>query len=536
MKPTKRFIFGKFVPDNDVITVDQAHDICRESEISRDRLQDYPFDKVRRVMRRLSEAWSDPEYKYRLEAQERLPQESGYSPEMIQKGLSVMAGLLDPDFLQKKVETELRRIPIIEGYQFDRQTNTAKQWQPLGVVLHVLAGNVFTGGVGSWIEGALTRNVTILKMSSSERVFMPLFLSSLLECDPDRVLSGATALIDYRSSQTEVMDVFKQSMDGIVVWGGEQAVRAYRDNLPARTKLIVFGPKLSLSVVTEGAQSENGIEPIAKGLAQELSIWDQNACTAPQICYVQGKKAAYKLAETMSKHMKKMEQEIPSGEIDLNAAVEIRKLRTLYEVNQLEGKGGYWSSGEDLKWSIFVDESVDLNPSPLHRTIRIIPFQSIEDVVDQVRLYRGYVQTVGLECAVDERLSVSRSLAKFGVIRMVSLGQMAGGEIDDPHDGAYDLPQFLNLVLIRSNQKVHRDVEPIDRLNEAERLPVLDSYFRNLVDVARRSSYYSKLISSAETKLKRAIDTLDDIKCLPVLSRALMEEHMPPYGSGLKTM
>lgn len=533
---TRRFIFGEFVKDDAPITLLQVESLCDKSEVVRDELQSYPFDKVCRVMRRLSQAWKNPEYPQRKKALEMLPVESGYAESMIIKGLDVMAGLLDPDFLQQKIDTELRKIPVMEGFQFDVRTGTAKQWQPLGVVLHVLAGNVFTGGVGSWIEGVLTRNVTILKMSSSERVFMPLFISSLLECDPDGVLSRATALIDYSSSQTDVMNCLKQRVDGVVVWGGEQAVRAYREDLPARTRLVLFGPKLSLSVITKGGIDERSLEVMAKDLAQEMSIWDQNACTAPQICYIEGRDNAYKMGKLLAQNLALVEKDIPAGSIDLNSAVEIRKLRSLYEVNQLFGKSGFWSSGEDLRWSVFVDEDVELQPSPLHRTIRVIPFEDIASVVNQVKSYRGYVQTVGLESGSDERLHLAGKLAKFGVIRCVGLGQMAGGEIDDPHDGAYDLPQLLNLVLLRSNQPRDRNLDPIDRMLEEDRRKILDSYFRTLLDRARNSAYFAPIISNVENKLNRPIDGIADLTHFPVLSRELMEANMPPASQGLNTL
>lgn len=533
---SNRFIFGKFVDDGAPLTASDMKEICDQSEVVRDELQRYPFDKVQRVMKSLSDLWRDKEGVYRKEAMARLPEESGYASSMIEKGLDVMAGLLDPDFLQKKLDTEFQGIPVLEGYKFDRSNGTAKQWQPLGVVLHVLAGNVFTGGVGSWIEGALTRNVSILKMSSSERVFLPIFMRSLLEVDHDGVLSRSTAVIDYSSRQTEVIDTLKQRVDGIVVWGGEQAVRAYRSDLPARTRFVVFGPKLSLSMITEKGLSERGRENLAKDLAMEMSIWDQNACTAPQICYVQGKENAYQLGEALANELEAIQPEIPTGAVDINTAVEIRKLRTLFEVNQLVGKSGFWSSGEDLTWSVFVDEDIDLQPSPLNRTIRVVAYEDLNQVVDQIRSYRGYVQTVGLECGTAERIGLASELAKFGVIRIVGLGQMAGGEIDDPHDGAYDLPQLVNMVLLRSKNDKERLIEPIDRMQQSERQPLLDARFRTLLKYARDSQYYGGVISEAEKRLGRPLDGLGDLQELPVLTRELMESHMPPQSDELLTL
>ena len=146
----------------------------------------------------------------------------------------------DADVLRRKMDAEL---PGHEGLG-------ACRWEPLGAVLHVLAGNVFVGAAGSLVEGLLTRNVNILKMSSSEGVFLPILIDSLRECDEDGVISKSLAVVQFGQKQADVIEVFKRDVDGIVVWGGESAVRGWRDGLPARTRLIVFGPKLSAAVVT----------------------------------------------------------------------------------------------------------------------------------------------------------------------------------------------------------------------------------------------------------------------------------------------
>ena len=100
----------------------------------------YPLDKTFRVLSALKTKWEDPNYSYRVEAKRRLPGETGFSPEMIELGMQALCSRLDPKVLERKLTTELGFER--EGLSYNGKTGTALTWEPHGVLLHVLAGNV----------------------------------------------------------------------------------------------------------------------------------------------------------------------------------------------------------------------------------------------------------------------------------------------------------------------------------------------------------------------------------------------------------
>ena len=320
-------------------------------------------------------------------------------------------------------------------------------WSPLGIVLHVLSGNVFLVGIGSLVEGLITGNINIIKMSSSEKCFMPRLVQSFIDCDDDKVVSQSIALIDYSATDVSVISALKKKVDGIVVWGGEQAVRAYRDDLPARTRLVVFGPKLSIAVVTRGGLDSEGADKIAGQLANDIAIWDQNACTAPQMCYVETLANARLFVGKLADALAKVELELPAGTVDTHVAVEIQKMRGVFEVAEAQGEGMEFGSRENVNWTVVLDQGLAIEPSPLHRTIRIVPFEKRADILAKAGELRGYLQTVGLATNPGSRMEWFSELAGAGALRIVDIGTMAGGEIDDPHDGIYDLAQLGNFVV-----------------------------------------------------------------------------------------
>lgn len=523
-----RYIFGKWESDNKQLEVNDVIEICAEAETKRKTLAAYPLDKIFVLLEKVRQKWIDENNEIRQIAQKNLPQETGFSPEMIKIGLDAMGTVLDPLLLRKKIKTELRGIPKLGEWKYCASTNTALAWHPIGAILHILSGNVFLVALGSLVEGLITGNVNIFKMSGGETVFLPLLIKSLIESDDDGVVSKSISCVNYSSSQEDVIAAFKKGVDGIVVWGGEDAVKAYRNNLTAKTKLIVFGPKLSFSIVTQKGIAALGLPRISQKLAEEISIWDQNACTAPQICFVEGESEARNTAIALSKSLEDHAKTLPSGEISIDAACEIRKMRTVFEIAQARNESLLFESSKGLDWTVIVEKDLSIEPSPLHRTIKIVPYHGMEEILTQMENMRGYIQTVGVCASQKEQLVISKYLAQNGALRVVSLGQMAGGEIDDPHDGSYDLPQFVNIVFNRMPD-ADEEFEPIDYMRNGDRAAVINERLRHLILHAKKSVFYNKRLHGIK------IESCDDLEKIPVLTRDEMEENMSPRGNGLCT-
>ncbi|MFA6318463.1 MAG: acyl-CoA reductase [Elusimicrobiota bacterium] len=508
-----RFVFGRWEQGGPLTTAD-AERICASARKASGAFASYPVDKTLRLLGRLSKKWASPSFGPRVRAEKALPGITGFSLPMVKKGLEELCWTLNPDLLAKKLDTELRA-----------GEPKGLIWEPLGVVLHVLAGNVFVGEAGALVEGLITRNVTLLKMPSADTFFLPEFLRTLADLDEDGVVSASIAAVEYGSGQADVMAAFKSRVDGIAVWGGESSVRAYRDGLPARTRLVVFGPKISLAVITKEGLNETALTSTARKLAVDVSTWDQNACTAPQVCYVQGEALAKKLVEALPTAFQEEAGRLPPGDIARDNAVEIQKLRSVFEVAEARGQGLLRRSPKALDWTVVLDRDQTLEPSPLHRTLWVIPFKDMAEVTAQLESLRGYIQTVGLTASQAEAAALAPRLARAGALRVLELGRMGTGEIDDPHDGQHDLPQLMNAVLIRLAQPAGKSLHmPVET-----RRDLIDSRLRVLIEKARRSEFYGKRLRGLK------IETAADLAKVPVLTREEMEANMPPQGEGLAT-
>lgn len=523
---TCQFVFGKWITRDTALDVAAAEAICREAHTQREEIAQIPGEMVLNSLAAIRKLWQNPQYEFRQECLLRLPAETGFSREMIEIGLTALVEMLNPHSLKKKLTTELGSTPRWPESSWNHTTSTSLAWQPLGVILHVLAGNVFLGAVSSLLEGIITGNVNILKMSSGEKTFLPLLLRSFAEADPEGILTRSTAMVEFSSSQSDVINAFKQAVDGVVVWGGEAAVQGWREHLPARTRLIEFGPKLSFAMVSNAGMHRLGVEEIADALAQEMSIWDQNACTAPQICYVEGEANASLLVDHLGCALDAREKILPAGSVDLHAAVEIQKMRSVAEIAEGRGLGMLRKSKQKLGWTVVLDSDPTPDTSPLHRTLKVVPVKSLAVAIEELSSVRGYLQTCGLAAAETEEAELTHHLVNLGVPRIVDIGLMAGGLADDPHDGKYDLPQLLNLV-VRRHLKSTRT--PWETLNTNARDNRINANLQQLIRHARQAPHYANVLANLE------INTTADLCRVPILSREILEREMKPYGCGLIT-
>src|SRR5262249_53792296 len=125
------------------------------------------------------------------------------------------------------------------------------------------------------------------KLSRSDPYFPLAFARSIADHDPAGQVTRSLAIVSWKGGDETVESTFKQGVDTIMVWGGEEAVRSWRTGLGLGTRLVEYGPKLSGAVLTRKSLIGPQLGRHAAGLARDVAMWDQAACSSPQTVYVQ---------------------------------------------------------------------------------------------------------------------------------------------------------------------------------------------------------------------------------------------------------
>lgn len=532
MKPKsfEHYIFGKFVQTFEPLGAKELEEITWQAYKAQGKIQDYPLESILAILDEVGKLWRDPEYPGRKTALEHMPAIVGFHEKMVELSIEALGSLLDRRALEKKITLELGSRENIERWCYHPTYGGYIMYQPLGILLHVSAGNVFVGGIDSLVQGMLTKNANLLKLSSADPLFPLLFAKSLKECDPEGVLSGSFSILQFGGGDEEIEQKLKRLCNAIVVWGGEDAVMSYRKDLPLGTKLIEYGPKYSFSIVTQAGIREYGLPDACRLLAKDIALWEQRACSSPQVIYLEAREET-SFPEEFLKNLALALDEIssawPQGKLTDDEKVEITRTREMGRMDEAFGEARLLVPKDSTSWTIIFESSPEFKLSPLNRCIYIKPFRAWADILRNIIGKSEYLQTVGILASASEVKTLSRALVKCGVTRISEPGQMGEGKVASPHDGTFQLRQLVKTVCIES---VRERFDLGEKLTALEGPSELEEKLAGLLKYAsEHSSFYQARIPETSAPLA------ERFKTIPLLARDDVYEHTPPQGEGLLT-
>jgi hypothetical protein len=298
----------------------------------------------------------------------------------------------------------------------------------------------------SVIQGLLTKNANLVKVSRQNAGILPYFLAALgrVRYQPrDGSEIEGTLLTDaVRAIYTDREDraaaaALSAAADVRVAWGGREAVEAIM-NLPRRfgTEDIVFGPKTSFVVVgAEMLADESAARRTAMLVARDTVALGQRGCNSPHTVFVErgGTLTPGAFAALLGAELGRAARQMP--DITPQESFQILGWRAEYDM-----RGQAWY-GDGVRWSVFYSEEDRGLATPCYgRTLFVRP---VDDVFDVAAVCSVNTQTAGL--AVGERKQrLADELTARGVERCPEVGRMSLYEA--PWDGMYPMDRMVRWV------------------------------------------------------------------------------------------
>jgi len=229
------YLFGKLKEIDGSLNQEDIEEIFKKAKKIKKELKNLKTSDILSVFQKVSDAWLDKDYKYRKQAIKELPSRIGFSPQMIEEGIKTMCDLLSKNGMNTRMECDLGSKSYLDKWTYNKHFQGYIKAQPLGIISHISAGNVFVGGVDSLIQGLATKNVNIMKMSSVDPIFPVLFAKSLKEFDHTGILHKAMGLLTWKGGTKTIEKQIKKECDAVIVYGGADTIRAYREDLGLHT-------------------------------------------------------------------------------------------------------------------------------------------------------------------------------------------------------------------------------------------------------------------------------------------------------------
>lgn len=350
--------------------------------------------------------------------------------------------VLSQEELYKKIKRELGGLP----FEIERQTSREEQfegWMPVGVLGHVTSSNDAMLPFFSSVEGILTGNINVIKTASGAHKVAMKLIEKL--CEEDESLCPYFYVFPLSSKDKELLTELFGLCNTVAVWGSDGAVSGVRELAPKGVNIVEWGNRISFAYFTKKGCTKQRLN----GLAQDVCVNDQQACSAPQIVYYEtdSKEELIKFAADFYTELQKVSDTYPLHPMTQPEKAELTAQTKMCYLEEIMGDAKL-INGDGCR--LFVKFDNELCASPLYRTV-IVKGIKRSEVVGVLRPFRSYLQSVGLACSTEEIVPLSNLLIAGGVNRITEPGLMMGGYTGEPHDGVYAMTRYLKRVSFINN-------------------------------------------------------------------------------------
>ncbi len=303
--------------------------------------------------------------------------------------------------------------------------------------LHITAGNAPEAPLASIIRAVLTKSAAVVKLPSEAVLTGALFTLAAVATAPEHPLTKNMSVVYWPGGDSNIeKKLFRTgAFDRIVVWGSPETVISVQSQ--ARfTRTVFFNPRYGVSLIGREAFSDN-LEEIITKAAADVMIYNQQACTASLVQYVEGNdEQIEKYAWQLQTKLAQYDEQAP-GIILPRVIGKVKNLRRgQYSQAQwyLNEKDSRFTSGV-----VVVRGEFDVLDHPMSRLVVIRPVADLNDALPSLD---QNVSTVGV-FPESKRNELRDRIAGRGVSDILPLGECSRTYSGMPHDG---MPVLSELV------------------------------------------------------------------------------------------
>ena len=387
-------------------------------------LQSHSTDEIVKILCEVAAEWLQPDKKFRRLALELGPEQTGFSVATLARGLDDFFHRFTPENFQALLVQDL-----------DADTNR-HFWRGPDLLVHIAAGNLPNPALMSLTLGLLTRSAQFMKCASGAELIPRLFAHSIYELNPK--VGACLELAEWRGGNEALESALFAGADCVTATGGDETLLAIRSRLPAKTRFLGYGQRVSFGFVTREVLRDEEIAKVVARAADDVIAWDQNGCLSPHVFYVEERGAVEsdKFAALLAAELMQREAAEPRGKISVVESADIAARRSMYETLATHrGDIKLWSSPNSTAWTVVFEHEVRFRFSPLNRFVFVKPVPDVVAVLQGVDEIHGKLSTVGIAAPPEQAKELALRFANWGVPRVCLLGQMQNPPLTWRHDG-----------------------------------------------------------------------------------------------------
>jgi len=393
-------------------------------EVARSALIGRDADEILDVLARVMDAWCDARSPWRRRLADLHPAASGFSREVVEKGLDLALGEWSGDALRRTVRDEKSGLLARPG----------RSLAPFASTSLVLAGAIPMPSLLQPLLSLALQSPVLVKSASRDPVTPKLLVESIAATDPE--IARAIEVVSFSSDDTASL-VPLLAAECVVASGSDETMRAIQARLDASQRFVAYGHRLSIAVIDADAVDEQR-EPLAESLSLDVALWDQLGCLSPAVIYVVGRgavAASVALGETLADRLEEKSRSLPRGEVAASVAATIANERDAAAMRSAADGDVHVRAGRDGSWTVVTEADAAWRPCPLHRFIRLLPIEDAAELAFATRPIARHLSSIALAIGRADRHDVRSHVARLGASRICAPGRLQTPPLDWPHDG-----------------------------------------------------------------------------------------------------
>lgn len=431
------------LPPEATLTPALIEESCRALRRQREEhLAQRTTDQLVALLVELGRNWLREDYPFRRLALEEDPARSGFPRATLAAGLDAFFAQLTPAGFAALLEQDLGGTERLDA--FAGPAGSLGLARGPALLVHVTAGNLPAPALHSLVLGLLARSAQFVKCPRDGAFLPRLFAHSLREADPQ--LGGCLELAAWPGGTTDLEQVLFAEADCVTATGREETLDSIRRRLPARTRFLGHGHRVSFGYVARDALRAGEAAACAARAAEDVVAWNQQGCLSPHVFYVESGATTTpeQFAALLAAELQHRETSRPRGEITLQESSVISLKRDFYRVRMTAAcETRLWQSEESTAWTVVFEGHPLFQTSCLNRFVYVKPVANVEEALRAADAVRGQVSTVGVAAGPGPTATLAATLARWGVTRVCPLGRMQRPPLTWRQDGRPTLGDLI---------------------------------------------------------------------------------------------
>ncbi len=404
-----------------------------------------PIEKIVHVLDEASRRWLDKDYPLRRLALKTIPLITGFSSEVVEASIDVeMESSLRED-MWRALSLEIGNPLYLDDFQYSPQLGGYSRAFGPELIVSIFSENIPALPHLLFMRSALVKSACLGKVARGEPTFASLYLKTIEEIDPE--MAECMAVLYWQGGEEEIEASLFGQADAVVLFGGVETCRSLLEKIPRRIKTLVHGHRLGFGVIGRQRLNRQGLERLAEAVALDCSMFDQQACLAPHVYYLEegGEVSQKEFCQALAVAMETLNQRMPRGRLSSGEASAIHQLRAAYEFRELNGEDVLvLASSPKTDWTVVYEKDPGaFSPSPLNRFIRIYGVEDIFQVPPTLKPISPFLQNAAVAIGDKREKEFIRILGELGVARITSPGKMSVPSMMWHHDGISPLASLL---------------------------------------------------------------------------------------------